>query len=259
MVNKPKVYEEFFYKVDNKTMDIEDLNAYIEKDYRNINKYRGQMFCPECKVAELTYISKTTTRCAHLKKIPSSNHYSNCTYKYEYIHQNLLIKYIENLNYNQVQDKLNAIMNMLFNSKVNKNIENKNNSKTNDDLANPNLAPDITKKQRDFKAIRRKKLQGWIDKSYESDLYLFYGEVKLSVEEKTSKNNTNFKFNILTLYTKNKFGEWKFRATIYRHNIKDKINEESIYQIALIGRFKIDKKYPKINLINNNAIKFELI
>lgn len=40
MVNKPKVYEEFFYKVDNKTMDIEDLNDYIEKDYRNINKYR---------------------------------------------------------------------------------------------------------------------------------------------------------------------------------------------------------------------------
>ncbi|MFQ3852867.1 hypothetical protein ABLV90_04035 [Staphylococcus sp. 2S1] len=68
MVNKPKIFEEFFYNVDNETVDIEELNTYIEKNNRNINKYRGKMFCPECKVAKLTYVSKTTTRRAHLKK-----------------------------------------------------------------------------------------------------------------------------------------------------------------------------------------------
>ncbi|WP_427705719.1 hypothetical protein [Staphylococcus parequorum] len=259
MVNKPKIFEEFFYNVDNETVDIEELNTYIEKNNRNINKYRGKMFCPECKVAKLTYVSKTTTRRAHLKKIPSANHYENCTYNYEYANQKLLIKYIESLNYNQVQDKLNAIMNMLFNNKDNENIENNAYIKKNNKFFNPNLISDITKKQRDLKAIRRKKLQGWIDKSYEADLYLFYGEAKLSVEEKISKNNKNYKFYILTIFTKDKVGEWKFRATVYRHNIKDKVNEDSIYQIALIGRLNLDFKYPGINLLNKNAIKYELI
>lgn len=259
MVNKSKVFEEFFYKEDNRIVDIEELVEHIEKDKKDINRYKGKMFCPECKFAELTYVNQTTIRRAHLKKIPSSKHSENCSYNYEYVHKKVLIEYIENLNYNQIQDKLNAIMNMLFVNENNKSKVNNKCIKSSEELINPNLIIDKTENHRNLKAIRRKKLKGWIDKSYETDLYLFYGEVKLSVEEKFSKNNKNFKFYILTLYTKNKLGEWKFRATVYRHNTEDKIKEESIYYIVLMGRLNFDYNYPRIDLINKNAIKYELI
>lgn len=259
MINKPKTFEKFFYKPDSKLVDIEKLNAYIEQDSRNINNYKGEMFCPECKHAELTYVNKTSTRRAYLKKIPSSKHYKNCSYNYEYARSELITSYFKNLNYNQVQDKLNAMMNMLFTQKVNKSNENISLYKENDKLDNPFLIPDSTKEQKNVKSLRRKKLQGWIDKSFENELYLFYGEVKLEVQECTSKKNENFKYYKVVIRTKNKEDKWKFRATVYRGNIKDDINKESIYQLVLIGKLDFSNKWPQINLINNDAIKYKLI
>lgn len=94
------------------------------------------------------------------------------------------------MTHNQVQDKLNAIMNMLFNTQQNKKISNSSNSAIQKANDNPMLIPEVVKETADFKALRRKRLAGWIDESDGTDLRLFYGEVKMSVQEKLPENKS---------------------------------------------------------------------
>ena len=162
------------------------------------------------------------------------------------------------MTHNQVQDKLNAIMNMLFNTQQNKKISNSSNSAIQKANDNPMLIPEVVKETADFKALRRKRLAGWIHESDGTDLRLFYGEVKMSVQEKLLENKS-FPYYLLKLRTKNKNGEWKYRASIYRGGIKDDINENKVYQIALIGNLDFKSKWLRIGLINQKAIRYKEI
>lgn len=257
---KQKSFEEFFYTEDNRICNVEMVSDYADKHDGDYLPYKGNMMCPECQKAELTFVHKSSNRRAHLKKIPSANHLENCSYIYEYAPKKLVKTFVDNLSYNQIQDRLNAIMNMLFNNNGRHNIDNDNaNNRRAED--NPFLIPNRNNEQIEFKALRRKRLAGWIDESDGTGLYLFYGKAKLSVEQKvkTDKDGKKYSYHFLKIKLKNKKGEWKDRTSIYRGSINDKVDKQAVYQIALIGNLKFNDKWWNIELINKDAIRLRII
>lgn len=259
MAVKTKSFEEFFYTKTDDICNIENVSNYSDDHDGDYTPYKGFMLCPECQQAELTFVHKSSYRRAHLKKIPSANHMENCSYNYEYALKKLIKSYVDDLSYNQVQDRLNAIMIMLCSTKFPKIISPNNAGTKMTAKDNPLLIPDVMKKQTNLKALRRKRLTGWIDETDGTDLHVFYGKVMLSVEEKkgTNKDGEEYSYYFLTLKTKNRKDEWKYRTSIYRGGIKDIIDEKKVYNIAMIGNLNFDYKWWRINLVNKNAIRYQ--
>ena len=76
-------FEEFYYNEDDQIHDLYEIQKEYEKNNGNISKYRGHIFCSECKIAELSFTHKTSIRRAFLSKIPSSDHAEYCSFKHD--------------------------------------------------------------------------------------------------------------------------------------------------------------------------------
>ena len=70
----------------------------------------------------------------------------------------------------------------------------------------------------------------------------------------------NKKYNLLNIYTyRKKKKKWVLRTSIYRGNIKDKVNYDKEYYISMIGNLDFSYKYWKIKLFKYNALIFREI
>lgn len=259
MSKKAKSFEEFYSKNKDDILDIDIVADYAESHDGDTTPFDKDMFCPECKQAELSFVHKTSKRRAHLRRIKSSNHKDGCSYNYEYASKKTVKKYVDSLNYEEIQDKLNSIMNMLCRKHNTK----KTTSNDNEDLTkkrkNPMLIPERKNCETVLRALQRKRLNGWIDESDGEDFCVFYGKVKLKVIEKEKNSDDpkkTYKYYLLQIYTKNKKGEWKFRTSLYRGNMRDLVNEEVMYNIVMIGHLDFQFKPFTIKLANKNAIKY---
>ncbi|WP_200809555.1 hypothetical protein [Virgibacillus dakarensis] len=261
MTNKPKSFEDFFYSKTQNICTVEEISDYANKHNGNYEPYDGFMFCPECQKAELFFVQKTSKRRAHLKRKPSTQHPDNCSYKYEYAPKQHIKQYVDSLTPKQVQDRLNSILNILCKNKKKEETAFKQEKTSTQPKEHPMLIPDTTRKKHLLKSLRRKRLAGWIDESDGTDLHVFYGKVKLKVEERekiNSKGEKYYYYNLI-IKTMNQKGEWKFRTKIYRGKIQDNINENKVYQIAVIGNLNFDWKWMQIDLINKYALQFQEI
>lgn len=265
MINKmgelymKKSFDEFYFTQTNQIHELDEINDYVDKNDGSYAYYQDKIKCPECRQAELSYTHKTTRKRAYLSKKPSSHHTTKCSYNYSYATNKEVTTYFESLSANQIEDKLSAMINMLckdnhLHEVVGSNLN----------IGQNPMLFDVKDEQnsRERKVLRRKKLVGYIDKSFGEDLHIFYGQVKLVCKENEKQNNhfgSSFKYYILTLKTLNRNNEWRFRAKVYRGNIKDEINENSIYNIALIGKCDFSHEYLEIKLLNKNALKYKAI
>lgn len=257
MSNKHNSFKEFYFPPREETLNLNDVVDYAEDHEGDIGEFYGNMFCPECQQAKLSFVHKFSKNRAYLRRV--SKHETDCSYNYEYAPKKTVKKYIDSLNDKQIQDKLNSIMYMLFrNSKIKKkNIDDSEENTKNRE--NPMLIPEQNNKKTTLKALRRKSLNDWIDKSDGTYLYVFHGKVKLKVSEKENKSDNPeecYKYYFLDIYTQNKQGEWKFRTSSYRGAIKDSIKEDAIYHIVMIGHLEFKYSPFRINLVNKNAIKY---
>lgn len=254
MSEKPKSFEEFYYKTIGDVCDIEEVIEYSDSHKGKIGYYEGQMFCPECREAELYFVHKTSKRCAHLRRCPTTKHISECSYNYEYASKKHLQEYIDSLTCHEIQDKLNSIINMLF--KESRGTEGAEGVLiTGIPKDNPMLIT-VKKEENVIRSLRRKRLNTWIDDADRDKLFVFYGKVKLKVIEKVKMldGQETYKYYMLEVFNPENKGGWKFRTSFYRGENKDDINEDNIYYIAVIGR--VGNKAWQINLANINAVKF---
>ncbi|AOC57547.1 hypothetical protein [Bacillus pumilus] len=257
---KPKSFEEFYYSKTGRTCNVKDVVDYSKKNHGNYTPFEGAMFCPECEKAELFLVRETSGKRAHLKKKPSSSHDDTCSYIYEYASKTTIQNYVKGLTNGQIQDKLNSIMHMLFKVKNQKsNILIKNNISNSKNNSSPMLIPEVKKDVIELKSLRRKSLSSWIDESDGTNLYLFYGEVKLEVVEKEKVNDggESYKYYLLKLWTLNKLGQWKYRTQIYRGGNKDVVDINKVHRVAMIGNLNFKWKRWQIDLINQSAIRIE--
>lgn len=257
MSNKSKRIDEFYSRQKDDTFNIQIVADYAENHEGELGEFYGDMFCPECHQAKLSFVHKFSKRRAHFRR--ASKHEKNCSYNYVYASKRTVTKYINSLSNEKIQDKLNSIMNMLCRDSHMKKVNIDDAEKNTKKRENPMLIPEQNKKKTILRALRRKRLNGWIDESDGTDLYVFFGKVKLEVSEKEKNSDDSpkgFKYNILNIYTQNKQGEWKFRTSLYRGEIKDFVKKDAVYHIVLIGNLEFNHKPFRINLVNQNAIKY---
>ncbi|HGO5824255.1 TPA: hypothetical protein ACK3JW_001965 [Mannheimia haemolytica] len=257
--NIDRKFDEFFNQINQQIEPIDYLIEY-SKQYGNVDGLKEHIFCPECKVAKLTFVH--TGKGFHLRTHLNTKHLERCYYNFDHIDTKSATEFFKSLSNEQVQSKLASMMRYLLGNKNNTSISNK----TDTVQDNPLLIEQKEKTSTQIKtrkSLRRQKLTGYIDESIAGDLYIFYGDVKLSVELCTSKNN--FQYYKLIIKTKNKQGEWRYRTSLYRGKIKDNIDVDAIYKIVFIGsaNFKENRektgKYMNIELIDYNSVRFQII
>lgn len=181
--------------------------------------------------------------------MPSSNHLNYCSYNYEYASNKLTKEYISSLSDNQINDKLESVLNSILRRKKGDSTIKEMMSLSN----NPFLIEDkINYSKSKNKVIPRKSLNTWIDKSEDNKIYLFYGRVKLEVEEINGKGY----YNLLIKVRKNK--GWKKKIKVFRAKMKDNIDIDIIYDIAIFGHVEFYNGYPQIKTEKLNSIKFRI-
>ena len=254
MSERFKHFDEFYYLTKNENRDLIELAKYVNDNGNKLGPYEGNMFCPECREAELYFVHRTSRVREHLRRCPTSKHNDNCTYNYQYASKHTVTEVINSMTHNEVEDKLNSIINMLF-----KTSRQKKNS-TDDGItaitkSNPMMIYQTKSADRVVRVLRRKKLNVWVDDEDVGNAFVFYGKVKLEVEARERKlKNRPSKYYCLKVYNVNEKGELIFRTSLYRGEIKDNISVDDLYYIAIIGC--IGKKGWQIDMVNKNAVKY---
>ena len=249
-----KIFSEFYSKQKDDVLLIEEAIL----DSREKNIYRNDMFCPECRQAQLTLVARTSNHRAYLKRIPSSVHRQECSYNYEYATKGAINNYVNTLTDKELQDKLDAIMRLLCKPKLIHDYFMSIDAHGNNIKESPMV---ITSNNGSLKALKRKKLGAYIEQSEEGVLYAFYGKVRLRLRctEKSSKTNKEYEIYFLDIFTLNADEEWKKRASFYLGSSPLEIDEDSLYYIVFIGYPQFENGYPNIELANKKAFKYEKV
>lgn len=243
---KRKQFDDFYFVKDSQIHKLDEVQQHYEKNNCDISYYKGDMRCPECKEARLAFTHKTSKKREYLSKEPSSSHLDNCSYNYDYASKKQIIEYVETMNDNQIQDKLESALNMLMNRDTSKDI----NINSQAQRDNPLTIKSSNGGNLIQRTIPRKSLSMWLDKEYEGKVFIFYGKVKFRVEP--------FKeFFRLLIYTKRRDGTWGYKTKVFRGKFEDKIDETKEYDVAILGY--LDFSYgntPEIKLVKYNSLLY---
>lgn len=243
---KRKQFDDFYFVKDGKIHTLDEVQDRYEKNNGDISYFQGRMRCPECKEAILSFTRKTSSRREYLSKEPSSSHLDNCSYKNDYASKKQIIEYVETMNDNQIQDKLESALNILMNRDTSTNIS----IESQKQADNPFVIKSSNVGNSIQLTIPRKSLSMWLDKEYEGKVFIFYGKVKLKVEP--------FKeFFRLLIYTKRKDETWGYKTKVFRGRFEDKIDENKEYDIAILGY--LDFSYgstPEIKTVKFNSLLY---
>ena len=231
-------YEDFLYVDDQQLHSVYEVQKEYELKKGDISKYREKMLCPECQIANLRFTHKTSERRAFLSTLPPSNHEEGCSYNYDLASNRAVKQFVATLTDEQVRDRLEAMLNSLL-PRDRRDDENA----VNAEQENP-FVIDIgaINHQLNRRAIPRKSMNRWFDKADENNIFLFYGKVRLSVEEPKTKKGKRYR-----LIVKTKRGEeWIQKTRIFRGMAKDAIDENTTYDLAVLGHLEFYNTRPQI-------------
>lgn len=231
-------YEDFLYTDDQQLHSLYEVQKEYEQNKGDISKYRDKMLCPECQIANLRFTHKTSERRAFLSTLPTSNHEEGCSYNYDLASNRAVKQFVATLTDEQVRDRLEAMLNTLL-PRDRRDDENA----VNAEQQNP-FVIDIGARnhQPNRRAIPRKSMNRWFDKADENNMFLFYGKVRLAVENCETKNGVRYK-----LIVKTKRGvEWIKKTSIFRGIEQDDIDENTTYDLAVLGHLEFYNNFPQI-------------
>lgn len=231
-------YEYFLYVDDQHVHSIFEVQKEYEQKNGDISKYRDKMLCPECKKAKLSFTHKTSGTRAYLSTFPTSNHEEGCSYNYDLASNRAVKQFVATLTPEQVHDRLEAMLNKLLPGAIR---DNKN--AFNDEKENP-LVINIGARthQSIRRAIRRKSMNGWFDKADEDNMFLFYGKVRLAVEKCKTRNGERYKLIVKTW----KKDTWINKTSIFRGMAQDDIDENTTYDLAVLGHLEFYNDFSQI-------------
>jgi hypothetical protein len=242
-------FKEFYFTGDQRLHNLDELEKEYEQKSGDISSYRGRIFCPECRIAELAFTHKTSKKRAFLSTLPSSGHMADCSLKYESVSRKEIKDYVSNLGEEEMQDRLEAMLNRMLPRE-----REENQIPANDEGDNPfTILVGREGQPNTRKYIPRKSLKSWFDKDEENNVLLFYGSVHLEVKEfKTKLGETQYRLIVKTKQD----GEWKIKTTIYRGKNKDKIDQHQNYDLAIIGQIEFYNNHPQIKTVSSSSIMF---
>ena len=237
-------YESCFVKGQGKIVPVEYIQQFYEI-HGNIDMYYGNMYCPECKKAELSFTHKTRERRAFFSKKKTSMHTSMCSFNFEYASREEIIEYVRCVK--NVKDRLESVLNMLNNYEV------KDDGITDDaESVSRNPFVIINRGGRVRKCIPRKSLWGDIS-GLENKLMIYYGE---GILENIRKNG----------YYQLRIKPSKGHGNVFHVSRKNKlegIENGKVYRIALLGELaKHEDKFRnnyKIIIKPENAVAYRYV
>ena len=231
-------YEDFLYVDDQQFHSLYEVQKEYEQNKGDISKYRDKMLCPECRRARLRFTHKTSERRAFLSTLPTSYHEEGCSYNYDLASNRAVKQFVATLTEKQVHDRLEAMLNKML-PRDRRNNENAVSAEKENPLV---INIGARTHQSNRRAIRRKSMNGWFDKADEDNMFLFYGKVRLSVEERETKKGKRY---ILIVKTK-RGEEWIRKTSIFRGMAQDVIDENTTYDLAVLGHLEFYKNFPQI-------------
>lgn len=246
-------FDEFYFFKDKKRHNVAEIQDLYTSNNGDISYYKGYIFCPECNQAELRFTHRTSSRRAFLSKLPSSQHKKECSYIYDYATKTELEVYVKSLRASQIKDRLESALNLLFPNKktfsADRFLENDSNPfvlEKKHGVGSPSIK----------RSIPRKSLNSWFDWEMEHQIFIFYGKVKLHVEQiigKTASNGAPL-YKLIVKIKRNQ--DWIYRTKIYRGITKDAIDENQVYALAIFGHIEFHDKYPQIRTETFDSIFF---
>lgn len=253
---KPE-YDEFFYRgIPERIVELkdalvknEDCHDILSNDYD-----KNLLYCPECHNGQLKFTPEYPPRRAYLSFIGNgeTDHADGCSHKLPTAGKRESKVYYDNLTNQQIDNKLNAAINHFL-----KQIEPSRNI-SEDELFLRN--PAVMSHHSNSEVTRKRLLTRSIYSIYKIDEdelnvpVLLYGIVKLSIEEKPSKYEYGENYYYLNINNRETNSRIRY---FYRRNIKDDIDTDALYYIALIAMFeRNDSGKLKSDLYTQNAIKY---
>lgn len=231
-------YEDFLYVADQQFHSLYEVQKEYEQKNGDISKYRDKMLCPECKKAKLRFTHKTSERRAFLSTLPTSNHEEGCSYNYDLASNRAVKQFVATLTDEQVHDKLEAMLNTMLPRD-----RRDNENAVNAEQQNP-FVIDIGARnhQPNRRAIPRKSMNRWFDKADENNMFLFYGKVRLAVEKCKTRNGERYKLIVKTW----KKDTWINKTSIFRGMAQDDIDENTTYDLAVLGHLEFYNDFSQI-------------
>lgn len=246
-------FDEFYFSKDKKRHNVSEIQALYESNNGDISYFRGYIFCPECNRAELRFTHRTSSRRAFLSKIPKSEHEKECSYICEYATKRELQVYVKSLEASQITDRLESALNRLFPDKKIRNT---------DGFSGNDSNPFVFEKKHEIggtsirRSIPRKSLNSWFDREMEHQIFIFYGKVRLQVEEIPEKVASNGSPLYKLIVQTKQNGEWNYKTQIFRGITKDAIDENQVYALAVFGHIEFYHGYPQIKTETFDSILF---
>jgi hypothetical protein len=231
-------YEDFIHAADQQLHSLYEVQKEYDQKNGDISKYRDRMLCPECKTAKLRFTHKTSERRAFLSTLPTSNHEEGCSYNYDLASNRAVKQFVATLTDEQVHDKLEAMLNTMLPRD-----RRDNENAVNAEQQNP-FVIDIGARnhQPNRRAIPRKSMNRWFDKADENNMFLFYGTVRLAVEKCKTRNGERYKLIVKTW----KKDRWINKTSIFRGMAQDDIDENTTYDLAVLGHLEFYNDFSQI-------------
>lgn len=235
------MFDKFYYKKDDSIRDLSEIQEEYEKNNGDISKYRGYIFCPECKKAELSFTHKTSKKRAFLSKLPTSNHKEDCSYKYDSANSIEIREFIDTLGEDKIKDRLEATLNKLLPKETKGNLRETEKFEINLLVI---LKKEKNSKHYIKKTIPQRALSIPFCIEEKDKVFIFYGTVKLEINE--VKKNV---FMLKLLVEKN--NKLVNIVSIYREKIKDEIDTSKVYDISIYGSIDFYNNFQQIKPIKS--------
>ncbi|MBQ9680310.1 MAG: hypothetical protein IJV48_06500 [Ruminococcus sp.] len=246
-------YDSFYYE----KQIVELADALDDSQIDLLPSYKkDKLFCPECHLAKLRFTRKTTKHKPYLatkqpSKVDSNCHDRNCSHFYDTATKEQAKAYYTSLTSAQIEDKLNAAINLYLKSRHSLNHPSI--------LPQPDDNPSLAKINHngvvEYKRLPKRSI--YTIYSIEDDLLnipiLLYGIVRLESHEEIRYQDRPpyYKINVLNSKTGKKI------RFFYRARNKDKVSPNQRYYFACIAVLRRDKDYGlKSDLYNQQSIKY---
>lgn len=249
-------YDSFYYE--KQIVELADALDDLQMDLLPTYK-KDKLLCPECHLAKLRFTRKTAKHKPYLatkqpSKVDSNCHDRNCSHFYDTATKEQAKAYYTSLTSAQIEDKLNAAINLYLKSRHSLNHPSI--------LPQPDDNPSLAKINHngvvEYKRLPKRSI--YTIYSIEDDLLsipiLLYGVVRLESckESKYQDRPPYFILKVLNSRTR------KPIRYLYRAKIHDNVNPDQLYYFACIAELKRDKDSGKLrsNLYDNNqqALKY---
>ena len=227
-----------------KEYSLDELNR-ISSENGDLGAIAHHLFCPNCKMAKLSYTVKTNIRRAFLSANNLEEHHVDCFYRYNYLSKKKSIEYISAMSDKQIEDRLDSVLRKLDNVVES---EVKTSDKDNIDISATMIEARDENDRPIQRVTRKKKLSDRTKFEEFNNVYLFYGIVKLQRKDISYDKGTLYALSVIS--EKN-----RVICSIKCGKNKYEIKEGIYYKIAVWGLLEKNKGFINIKPVKMSAMK----